>query len=129
MRRPDRRADRRAQGRGPEPGLCRQSDPISGTERCRDRAGDALGRSQGVTGVADVSVPWFEVDAFSGRTHAGRLTTRVAVYVPLQDWRRMADTVQAKGVGDDWLRVGGRQGLRGRVARLPHRPVLPAVQR
>jgi len=32
------------------------------------------------------------------------------VYVPLQDWRRMAELVKAKGVGDDWLRVAGVKG-------------------
>ena len=66
--------------------------------------------SHGVTGVADVSVPWFEVDALQRAHAAGRMITRVAVYVPLQDWRRMAELVKAKGVGDDWLRVAGVKG-------------------
>jgi predicted amidohydrolase YtcJ len=66
--------------------------------------------SKGVTAVADVSVPWFEVAALK-RAHArGTLTTRVSVYVPLGDWRRMADTVKANGVGDAWLRVAGVKG-------------------
>jgi len=66
--------------------------------------------SHGVTGVADVSVPWFEVDALQRAHAAGRMITRVAVYVPLQDWRRMAELVKAQGVGDDWLRVAGVKG-------------------
>ena len=66
--------------------------------------------SHGVTGVADVSVPWFEVDALQRAHAAGRMITRVSVYVPLQDWRRMAELVKAKGVGDDWLRVAGVKG-------------------
>ena len=66
--------------------------------------------SHGVTGVADVSVPWFEVDALQRAHAAGRMITRVAVYVPLQDWRQMAELVKAKGVGDDWLRVAGVKG-------------------
>ncbi|HZA98989.1 MAG TPA: amidohydrolase [Gemmatimonadales bacterium] len=66
--------------------------------------------SKGVTGVADVSVPWFELAALK-RAHArGALTTRVSVYVPLSEWRRMADTVRANGVGDEWLRVAGVKG-------------------
>jgi predicted amidohydrolase YtcJ len=66
--------------------------------------------SKGVTTVADVSVPWFEVAALK-RAHArGTLTTRVSVYVPLGDWRRMADTVRANGTGDAWLRVAGVKG-------------------
>src|SRR4051794_28204050 len=66
--------------------------------------------SHGVTGVADVSVPWFEVEALQRAHAAGRMITRVAVYVPFQDWRRMAEMVKAKGVGDDWLRVAGVKG-------------------
>jgi predicted amidohydrolase YtcJ len=65
---------------------------------------------KGVTAVADVSVPWYEVAALKRAHAAGILTTRVAVYVPLGDWRRMADTVRADGVGDDWLRVAGVKG-------------------
>jgi len=66
--------------------------------------------SKGITGVGDVSVPWFEVDALQRAHAAGRMITRVAVYVPFQDWRRMADRVRANGVGDDWLRVAGVKG-------------------
>ena len=70
----------------------------------------AWAASKGVTGVSDVSVPWFEVAALK-RAHArGALTTRVSVYVPLAEWRRMADTVRAQGVGDAWLRVAGVKG-------------------
>src|SRR5215213_6089131 len=66
--------------------------------------------SKGVTAVADVSVPWFEVAALKRARARGTLKTRVAVFVPLQDWHRMADTVRANGVGDDWLRVAGVKG-------------------
>ena len=66
--------------------------------------------SKGVTAVADVSVPWYEVAALRRAHAAGKLTTRVAVFVPLGEWRRMADTVRAAGVGDDWLRVAGVKG-------------------
>jgi predicted amidohydrolase YtcJ len=70
----------------------------------------AWAASKGVTAVADVSVPWYEVAALKRAHAAGALTTRVAVYVPLGDWHRMADTVRAHGVGDDWLRVAGVKG-------------------
>jgi predicted amidohydrolase YtcJ len=67
--------------------------------------------SHGVTAVADVSVPWYEVAALE-RAHAKHaLTARVAVFVPLEYWRQLADTVRAKGVGDDWLRVAGVKGF------------------
>jgi predicted amidohydrolase YtcJ len=70
----------------------------------------AWAASKGVTAVADVSVPWYEVAALKRAYSAGALTTRAAVYVPLGDWHRMADTVRAQGVGDDWLRVAGVKG-------------------
>jgi predicted amidohydrolase YtcJ len=66
--------------------------------------------SKGVTAVADVSVPWFEVAALKRAQARGTLTTRVSVFVPLGDWRRMTDTVRANGVGDEWLRVAGVKG-------------------
>jgi predicted amidohydrolase YtcJ len=66
--------------------------------------------SHGVTAVADVSVPWFEVAALRRAHAAGRMITRVSVFVPLQDWHLMADTVRARGAGDDWLRVAGVKG-------------------
>jgi predicted amidohydrolase YtcJ len=66
--------------------------------------------AKGVTAVADVSVPWYEVAALKRARAAGTLTTRVSVYVPLEDWRRMADTVRANGIGDAWLRIAGVKG-------------------
>jgi predicted amidohydrolase YtcJ len=66
--------------------------------------------SHGVTGVADVSVPWFEVAALRRAHDAGRMITRVAVFVPVQDWHLMADTVRAAGRGDHWLRLAGVKG-------------------
>ncbi len=70
----------------------------------------AWAASHGVTAIADVSVPWYEVAALK-RAHAKHaLTTRVAVFVALEYWRRLADTVRANGVGDDWLRVAGVKG-------------------
>jgi predicted amidohydrolase YtcJ len=64
----------------------------------------------GVTGVSDVSVEWFEVAALKRAHAAGRMITRFAVFVPLQYWHRMADTVRADGIGDDWLRIDGVKG-------------------
>lgn len=66
--------------------------------------------SKGVTAVADVDVPWYEVAALRRARAAGNLTTRVSVYVPLRYWRAMADTLRALGAGDDQLRVAGVKG-------------------
>jgi predicted amidohydrolase YtcJ len=64
----------------------------------------------GVTAVADVSVEWYEVAALKRAHAAHRMTTRFAVFVPLQYWHKMADSVRAHGVGDDWLRIAGVKG-------------------
>lgn len=66
--------------------------------------------SKGVTAIADVDVPWYEVAALRRAHAAGELTTRVSVYVPLRYWRAMADTVRVYGTGDDRLRVAGLKG-------------------
>jgi predicted amidohydrolase YtcJ len=66
--------------------------------------------SKGVTAVANVDVPWYEVAALRRAHAAGRLRTRVSVYPPLRYWRMMADTVRANGSGDQWLRVAGVKG-------------------
>ena len=70
----------------------------------------AWAASKGVTAIADVDVPWYEVAALRRAHAAGTLAMRASVYVPLSEWRRMADTVRAHGVGDDWLRVAGVKG-------------------
>jgi predicted amidohydrolase YtcJ len=66
--------------------------------------------SKGVVGVSSVSAPWAEVAALRRAHAAGRLKTRVSVYVPLGDWRRMADTFRTSGPGDDWIRTAGVKG-------------------
>jgi predicted amidohydrolase YtcJ len=66
--------------------------------------------SKGVTGVSAVSASWAEVAALRRAHAAGRLDTRVSVYVPIEVWRPMADTLRARGPGDDMLRVAGVKG-------------------
>ncbi|HEU4828896.1 MAG TPA: amidohydrolase [Gemmatimonadales bacterium] len=66
--------------------------------------------SRGVVGVSSVSAPWSEVAALKRARAAGTLKTRVSVYVSLGDWRRMADSLEANGPGDDWIRTAGVKG-------------------
>jgi predicted amidohydrolase YtcJ len=66
--------------------------------------------SKGVVGVSSVSAPWAEVAALRRARAAGTLKTRVSVYVPLGDWRRMADSFRTGGAGDDWIRTAGVKG-------------------
>jgi predicted amidohydrolase YtcJ len=79
----------------------------------RDRqldAGMAFLAANGVTSVHDMG-DWTTLDAYR-RAHAdGRLTSRVYAFLPLSEWQQAADTVEAEGRGDDWLRIGGLKGF------------------
>jgi predicted amidohydrolase YtcJ len=61
--------------------------------------------SHGVTSVHNMGT-WWELAIFQ-RAHAtGRLRTRIYAAVPLATWEQLRDTVQARGTGDEWLRIG-----------------------
>jgi predicted amidohydrolase YtcJ len=64
----------------------------------------------GVTGFSHVSAPLADLGAYLRAKAAGTLTARAALYFPLQDWRKVADTVTAIGRGDDWVWIGGVKG-------------------
>jgi hypothetical protein len=65
---------------------------------------------QGVVAVHHMG-GWGDLAAFE-RAHAARaLTTRIYASVPLSSWKRLSDTVTARGIGDDWVRIGGLKGF------------------
>src|SRR5881296_3606473 len=66
--------------------------------------------SLGVTATAHMSASWADLAAYRRLEKAGRLTMRVAVYLPLESWRTVADTVGRLGPGDDWVKIGGLKG-------------------
>jgi len=66
--------------------------------------------SLGVTAVAHMSASWADLASYRRLARANRLTLRIAVYVPLEGWRAVADTVARAGAGDDWVRIGGVKG-------------------
>jgi predicted amidohydrolase YtcJ len=65
---------------------------------------------RGVTAVCHLSVPWPDLETYRRARQAGRLTTRVALYFPLETWRGVADTVARGGRGDSLLWIGGVKG-------------------
>ena len=65
---------------------------------------------QGVTAVHNMG-SWGELAAFERARKAGTMTTRIYAVVPLPSWQRLADTVKARGHGDDWVRIGGLKGF------------------
>ncbi len=79
----------------------------------QDRALDtamAYVAAQGVTSVHNMG-SWSDLAIFERARAAGRLSTRIYAVVPLSTWERLRDTVQARGTGDDWLRIGGLKGF------------------
>jgi predicted amidohydrolase YtcJ len=66
--------------------------------------------SLGVTATAHMSASWADWAAYRRMQQAGRMTLRVAVYLPLDQWHAVADSVGRAGPGDDWVRIGGVKG-------------------
>ncbi len=66
--------------------------------------------SLGVTAAAHMSASWADLASWRRLHQAGRLTLRAAVYLPLEDWRAVAESVARGGAGDDWVRIGGVKG-------------------
>ncbi len=66
--------------------------------------------SLGVTATGNMSASWANLAAYQRMEHAGRMTLRVSLYLPLEDWRTVADSVRQHGAGDDWVQIGGVKG-------------------
>ena len=66
--------------------------------------------SHGVTSVHNMGT-WWELAIFQRAHAAGRLRTRIYAAVPLASWEQLRDTVQARGTGDEWLRIGALKGF------------------
>jgi hypothetical protein len=69
----------------------------------------AYAASLGVTATAHVSASWHDWASYRRMKDAGRLSARVAVFLDLADWQRVADSV-AHVRRDDWLWIGGVKG-------------------
>ena len=67
--------------------------------------------SLGVTATAHMSASWADLASYRRLEGAGRLTMRVAVYLPVDTWRAVADSVKAHGAGDAWVKIGGLKGF------------------
>src|SRR6185437_2433369 len=70
----------------------------------------AYAASLGVTATAHVSASWADLASYRRLERAGRLTLRAALYLPLDSWRAVAETVSRSNRGDDWVRIGGLKG-------------------
>ncbi|OGU06698.1 MAG: amidohydrolase, partial [Gemmatimonadetes bacterium RBG_16_66_8] len=71
----------------------------------------AYAASLGVTATANMSASWSDLASYRRMERAGRMTLRVYLYLPIDGWRAVAETIQATGQGDDWVRIGGLKGF------------------
>ncbi|HEV7364926.1 MAG TPA: amidohydrolase [Gemmatimonadales bacterium] len=76
--------------------------------------------ARGVTSVATmaddpgtlaIGPSWRELATLKRAHRRGSMLTRVTIYVSLEAWRGMADSLRADGPGDDWLRSAGVKGF------------------
>ena len=65
----------------------------------------------GVTSVSSVSTSWADIATLQRARARGTLTLRVVNYIPLAEWRGMADSLRAHGPGDGWIRSAGVKGF------------------
>ncbi|PVM82920.1 amidohydrolase [Caulobacter endophyticus] len=73
--------------------------------------GAAYALSLGVTQVHNTEIDWVTQEGLRRLRKRGETDLRFYSFVPLVDWRRLADLVAAEGRGDDWVRWGGVKGL------------------
>ena len=66
--------------------------------------------SLGVTATGNMSASWANLAAYRRLERSGRMTVRVFLYLPIDGWRAVADSVQRNGAGDDWVRIAGVKG-------------------
>jgi len=86
--------------------------PASSAEQQDSALARALAHaaSLGVTATGNMSASWANLAAYKRMERADRMTLRVSLYLPIEDWRTVADSVRRNGAGDDWVRIGGVKG-------------------
>ena len=70
----------------------------------------AFAASLGVTATAHMSASWADLASYRRLERAGRLTLRAALYLPLDAWRAVAESVSHAPAGDNWVKIAGLKG-------------------
>ncbi|HLQ57935.1 MAG TPA: amidohydrolase [Gemmatimonadales bacterium] len=65
--------------------------------------------SLGVTATGHMSASFGDLASYRRLERANRQTVRVSLYLPLSDWKAVAESA-ATNPGDDWVRIGGVKG-------------------
>jgi predicted amidohydrolase YtcJ len=90
-------------------GLIYAAVPAATAEQLDSALNRALAHaaSLGLTATAHMSASWEHLASYRRLERAGRLTLRAYLYLPLDDWRTVADSIANSGLGDAWVRIGG----------------------
>ncbi len=93
-------------------GLVGRAIPPSSVEERLEavRAAMAYLAERGVTSVHHMG-SWHDVAVFRAAQQRGLLTCRVYAFTPLQQWQQLAEEVERRGRGDEWLKIGGLKGF------------------
>lgn len=94
-------------------GLIGHAVPAPSPERRDSALARALADAAalGVTATSHMAASWEDLASYRRLERAGRLTLRVAVYLPLDAWPAVADSVRRGGAGDAWVKIGGLKGF------------------
>lgn len=65
--------------------------------------------SLGVTATSHMSASWADLASYRRLERANRLTIRAFLYLAIDEWRSVAESV-SRGAGDDWVRIAGVKG-------------------
>ncbi len=65
---------------------------------------------RGVTSVVNMGT-FQDLATFERAHRAGTMITRIYAVTPIAQWQRLRDTVDLRGRGDEWLRIGGVKGF------------------
>ena len=66
--------------------------------------------SLGVTATGHMSASWADLASYRRLERANRQTVRVFLYLPLDDWHTVAESVSRGDAADQWVRIGGVKG-------------------
>jgi predicted amidohydrolase YtcJ len=66
--------------------------------------------ARGVTAMHHMGT-WSELEVFRLAQRRGLLKVRIYACTPLAQWQRLADEVEKRGRGDEWLKIGGLKGF------------------
>jgi predicted amidohydrolase YtcJ len=71
----------------------------------------AYAASLGVTATANMSASWAGLASYRRLEKVGRMTLRVYLYFPIDQWHAVADSLHGSGAGDEWVKIGGLKGF------------------